>query len=173
MVVREARDLLRHMEWADALIWSALLGLPATRREPDLHERLYHLHAVQWTYLKIWRGQVEWPPGPGAFADLESLNAWARDYYRELSGHLGALQDSDLARPVVLPWAEQVVKRLGSMGPADQGECVLQVVLHSAHHRGQAATRIRELGGEPPLMDYIGWIWMGRPAPPWKSGASG
>ncbi len=34
--------------------------------------------------------------------------------------------------------------------------------------RGQNATRLRELGGEPPLTDYIAWLWKGRPAPDWE-----
>ncbi|MGH9369351.1 MAG: MFS transporter [Thermoanaerobaculia bacterium] len=29
------------------------------------------------------------------------------------------------------------------------------------------ATRLRELGGEPPLTDLITWYWKGKPAAPW------
>jgi hypothetical protein len=28
----------------------------------------------------------------------------------------------------------------------------------------QVNTRIRELGGTPPLVDFIAWIWAGKPA---------
>jgi uncharacterized damage-inducible protein DinB len=44
----------------------------------------------------------------------------------------------------------------------------MQVVLHSTHHRGQIVARVRELGGNPPLVDYIGWIWLGKPAAAWS-----
>jgi hypothetical protein len=37
------------------------------------------------------------------------------------------------------------------------------------YHRGQVATRLRERGGEPPLTDFIAWIWMHRPAPDGES----
>ena len=57
--------------------------------------------------------------------------------------------------------------RLGSAGPATVAECLLQLALHSAHHRGQVAAWLREAGGEPPLTDFIAWIWTGRPAPAW------
>jgi len=44
---------------------------------------------------------------------------------------------------------------------------VLQVAMHSSHHRGQVARRLRELGVESPLTDYIAWIWMSRPVADW------
>jgi len=36
---------------------------------------------------------------------------------------------------------------------------------HTTCHRGQVATRLRERGAEPPLTEFIAWIWMRRPAP--------
>jgi len=47
-------------------------------------------------------------------------------------------------------------------------ETMHQVVLHSTYHRGQVAAYLRTLGGEPPLTDYIAWLWAGRPAAEWK-----
>jgi uncharacterized damage-inducible protein DinB len=43
-----------------------------------------------------------------------------------------------------------------------------QVVPHSQHHRGQNATRLRELGGRMPMTDDIVWVLKGRSAPVWK-----
>jgi hypothetical protein len=43
----ETRDLLNHLEWADAVVWTAVLALeaaPPTR----LRELLFHGHATQW-----------------------------------------------------------------------------------------------------------------------------
>ena len=42
----------------------------------------------------------------------------------------------------------------------------LQVVLHTQHHRGQVCARLRDAGGEPPTVDFIVWLWEGRPAAP-------
>ena len=47
--------------------------------------------------------------------------------------------------------------------------CATQVASHSTYHRGQVNARLREVGGTPPLVDYIAWIWFGRPAPNWSS----
>jgi uncharacterized damage-inducible protein DinB len=35
------------------------------------------------------------------------------------------------------------------------------------YHRGQVNTRIREVGGEPAAVDFINWIWLGKPDPEW------
>ncbi|MGH9902557.1 MAG: DinB family protein, partial [Pyrinomonadaceae bacterium] len=47
------------------------------------------------------------------------------------------------------------------------GETALQVVLHGTYHRGQVNARLKEVGGVPPLVDYIAWLWLGRPAAEW------
>jgi uncharacterized damage-inducible protein DinB len=39
--------------------------------------------------------------------------------------------------------------------------------MHSAYHRGQVASQLRELGGEPPLTDFVAWIWLDRPPADW------
>jgi len=51
------------------------------------------------------------------------------------------------------------------------GETLMPVASHSTHHRGQVCARIRELGSEPPLTDFIAWIWSSRPAASWSKGA--
>jgi len=41
---------------------------------------------------------------------------------------------------------------------------VLQVFLHTQHHRGQVCMRMREVGVVPPTIDFILWLWAGRPS---------
>jgi uncharacterized damage-inducible protein DinB len=167
MHARDVQGLLTHMEWADGLMWVSVIGLGSADREPRLRERLHHLHSVQWAYLQIWRGEPMQIPDVSSFDDLRSLLGWAQAYYRELPVWLATLDDAVLDRPVQFPWAEHIAKQYGSAGPVTLGESALQVALHTAYHRGQMATRIRELGGEPPLTDYVAWLWMARPAPRW------
>jgi uncharacterized damage-inducible protein DinB len=67
-----------------------------------------------------------------------------------------------------LPWAGMVEQALGHPpGMTTMGETVLQVALHTLYHRGQVNMRLRELGGTPPLVDYIAWLWFGRPGASW------
>jgi uncharacterized damage-inducible protein DinB len=46
---------------------------------------------------------------------------------------------------------------------------MLQVALHSVHHRAQVSMRLRELAAAPPQVDYIDWLWRGRPAAEWPA----
>ena len=70
-----------------------------------------------------------------------------------------------------LGWASLVKRALGRAPDVTSvGDTVLQVALHSMYHRGQINARLREAGGEPPLVDYIAWVWLGRPAASWPSG---
>ena len=34
-------------------------------------------------------------------------------------------------------------------------DLLMQVAMHSQNHRGQCLTRLRELGGKPPTVDFI------------------
>jgi uncharacterized damage-inducible protein DinB len=47
-------------------------------------------------------------------------------------------------------------------------EALTQCAMHSHYHRGQNATRLRELGGEPPATDLSVWYWRGRLAADWR-----
>ena len=65
---------------------------------------------------------------------------------------------------MVMPWA----KRFRADAAATRmRDTLLQVPMHSTYHRGQVNARLRELGAEPPLTDYIAWIWIGRPRAEW------
>ncbi len=168
MLPSDFQDLLNHMEWADALVWGAVLATPGARSDSNIRERLYHAHTVQWAYLQIWRGEPLDIPADSSFEDLDAIRAWVRDYYRRAAGYFRALEAEGLGHKVEFPWAQQLVERWGSARPATLAQTILQVTSHTTYHRGQINTRLRELGGEPPLTDFIAWIWEGKPSPAWE-----
>ncbi len=147
------------MEWADATVWAAVGKLRT--RDANLIDRLKHIHGTQYAFLMIWRGE------PVDFRDEpRDVEQWACDYYIKLAEFLTTVDAASLDRIVALPWAERYAKLPGA-GKTTLGETLLQVASHSAYHRGQVNTKIRELGGEPPLVDYIAWLWLGRPPAQW------
>jgi uncharacterized damage-inducible protein DinB len=158
------------MEWADARVWTAALRTEPA--DPRLHHVLSHVHIVQRAFLTMWtNGDI------GAAVErtkelhtLPDLLAWARTYYPEAHAFLDAATDDRLAAPLQMPWAAQIEASLGRP-PASTtlAETFLQVTSHSTYHRGQVNARLRELGVEPPLVDYIAWLWAGRPAPEWTA----
>jgi uncharacterized damage-inducible protein DinB len=44
---------------------------------------------------------------------------------------------------------------------------IVQVAMHTQHHRGQLMTRLKDFGGEPANVDYVIWLWKGKPAADW------
>lgn len=158
------RDLFRHMQWADALIWSRVLTSPAAVEDEKLRGSLYHLHLVQRAFLKMWRGESFDVPFP-QFNTIQEVFEWSQPYYEEALEYLDSLNDSDLRQPIVNPWTNLITKQIGREPAAVSiGETALQVVLHSTHHRGQVNAHLRSIGGEPPTVDYITWLWLDRPA---------
>ncbi len=168
MLTSDLHDLVSHMEWADALVWGSVLATPEARSDPNIRQRLYHAHVVQWAYLQVWRGEPIELRAESSFQDLAAIRAWVRDFYRRAADDLREVDAEALGREVDLPWTGQVVARLGSAHPATLAQTILQVTSHTTYHRGQINTRLRELGGEPPLTDFIAWIWRGKPAPAWE-----
>jgi uncharacterized damage-inducible protein DinB len=161
------RELIDQMQWADALVWTAALSNPEVSSDPGLRAKLFHTHMVQRTFLSVWQDMALNPP-PSDPPDLPTTLESARGYYSDLTQFLDALGEAELERPIVLPWAGRFAKRLGRT-PAipTLAETIFQVVMHSTYHRGQINTRLREVGVEPPLTDYIAWVWFERPEPQW------
>lgn len=161
------QDLFAHMQWADAAVWKAVLASPAATEDAKLQEILNHLHVVQRAFLKVWRGE-SFEDAVRKFSEAQALLEWARSYHEEANAYLGGLDEDGLRQPMPMPWAAIVERQLGRLPESTTiGDTVLQVAMHSTYHRGQANARLRELGGEPPLVDYIAWLWQGRPAAEW------
>jgi uncharacterized damage-inducible protein DinB len=40
--------------------------------------------------------------------------------------------------------------------------------MHTQHHRGQLMTRLKDFGGDPKNVDWIIWLWKGRPEARWS-----
>jgi uncharacterized damage-inducible protein DinB len=170
--VETLRELYRHMEWADAIVWSTLLAAPAAAEDATLRERLYHIHMVQFSFLRHWRGLGRELDEP-AFPDAASLARWGREFHGDARQYLASVGAADLVAPSVVPWTTMVERHFGRKAhPTTLGETLLQVAMHSAHHRGQVSTRLREVGCEPPITDFIAWVWFGKPEAAWPDVAA-
>jgi len=166
------QDLYRHLEWAEARVWTAVLGADAAVADPELRDRLHHVHLTQRAFLDVWTGQPVGRYREQRFPSLRELYAWARPYYAAVARFLDSVTAEDLSTPTPVPWARYFAKeRGGAVGTTTLAETLFQVTAHSTYHRAQVNTRLRVLGLTPPLVDYIAWLWLERPAPRWPSGA--
>ena len=162
--LRMIRDLYEHMEWADVQVWNAVRPLGSD--DHALREKLHHVTTVQRAFLQLWRGEKPAFRNLDEFADTNALETWAREVHAEVREFVASLDESASERIIDVPWARQIEKLLGHPPhPSTLRETMLQVATHTTYHRGQINTSIRELGGTPPLVDLIAWVWMGRPAP--------
>ena len=160
--------LYAHMEWADALVWERVLAHEPAAQDSFVRESLLHLHQVQRAYLDGWTGSEPRGVTLDEFEALLDLREWGRAYYPEARAFLDSLQDADLSSEPPVLWPELVERYIGRPPvPATLGDMVFQVASHSVHHRAQINRRLRELGGDPPFIDYIACAWLGRPAPGW------
>ena len=161
-------DLFDHMQWADARVWGVALHHEAARNDAPLRDGLLHLHGVQRAFLDVWMNQ------PFVFrmnyddTSLEREYLSVRSYYEPARAFLASAEPQQLSRPLIVPWTKWAEQALGRpVADTSLGETILQVFMHSTHHRAQANTRLRALGAEPPLVDYIAWLWLGRPKSSW------
>lgn len=154
-------DLLNHAEWADAVFFHAWGKSPARDNE-ELRDRMAHLVLVQHAFLSVLRGEEpNIPPDgpPPTFAEL---------YERAQTGHAGlrefvnAINPEALARTVTIPWFSDPPCVITS------AEALVQVAMHTQHHRGQCLTRLRDFGGQPRNVDWIIWLWKQKPAGRWR-----
>ena len=159
------------MEWADAKTWRAARSIDAANRDERLRWLFHHVHLVQLIYLQAWRGDRFELTELKSYDDLIAIERWARPYYERLTAFAASLNDARLQAPAEFPpeWLAMIDEYFPSRPPVTLADTAWQVFSHTTYHRGQIATRIRELGGEPPGIDYISWAWMGRPAPEWNA----
>jgi uncharacterized damage-inducible protein DinB len=80
------------------------------------------------------------------------------------------LNEFDKDKLIQIPWSVFMERRIGKkVVPATLEETMLQVASHSTYHRAQINIRLREIGGEPPMTDFIAWVWLGKPKVDWDN----
>ena len=163
------KDLFNHMQWADAMVWSALLDTNGAENDEYISKTLFHIHFTHYAYLCLLRSESVPYPDRKKFKSLANLTEWARDHYAESLSLLKGLSDEDLEEIILIPWSKMFENEIGSVaGATSRGEIFYQITSHSQYHRGQINRRIRELGNKPPLVDYVGWKWKHSPVADWR-----
>jgi len=161
--------LLKHMEWADAKVWMSVLVTSSADNDSSIKKILYHIHAVQRAFFYIWTKQPLEFPKETDFPKLIEIAKWGCKYHTKIDEYLKTFDEDDLNQSLDIPWANKLEEIIGKK-PVNPSlvETMLQVTIHSAYHRGQVNKRLRDLGGEPQLIDFIVWVWKGKPKADWK-----
>jgi uncharacterized damage-inducible protein DinB len=156
------------MAWADAYLWTSVLAAPNAATDPRLLKTFHHIHSIQHLFRQVWTSEPMVLREQTAFATATALAEWGREAHHKIATFLQHVDVAALEGEFREPWTDQFEARFPRPAvPHTLGESVVQVVLHTAHHRGQACTRMRELGYQPPTVDFIVWLWAGKPAADW------
>lgn len=165
------KDLLTHCAWADAIVIRCWEQAP-DREDRELRERLTHSTGTREMFLKefrgeddlpweqILKGEVKPPWHDKPLPDFATLKTWTRSIHDQLGSFAASLDDAASQRLVRIPWFP------GCEIPV--AEAMVQVAMHTQHHRGQFMTRLKQTGGTPVNVDYIIWLWKGRPVAVWE-----
>jgi len=158
------RDLYRYNDWADSAVVSAAAGLSDAALDQSfdmglgsLRATIKHILDGETVWLARWRGRTEtpWPsydlrPTVAALAEVSRATQAERDAF------VAALNEADLSRVIVYRDSR------GSLFSASLGDMMMQMFVHSTHHRAQAVNMLRRVGATAPELDYM--VWVRRPA---------
>lgn len=156
-------ELFAHQEWADAEHWQAIEAHPAALEDKAIRERLLHIHLVQHGFLWVTspvRGDFAFKK-PEDFPAMADLKAYARQGLTDLGVLLKTADQHRMEEIIEVPWFKPAAR-------ISVRQALTQAAMHSHYHRGQNATRLRELGGVPPMTDFIIWLKDGQPAARWS-----
>jgi len=156
-------ELYAHQAWADAEHWRAFETHPPALADKALRERLFHIHLVQHGFLWVTGPRIEQFAfkKPEDFRDPAELKHYARGGNDDLGQLVTAATSDWLEEIIEVPWFKPALK-------ISRRHALTQAAMHSHWHRGQNATRLRELGGVPPPTDFIVWLRDGKPAARWS-----
>jgi uncharacterized damage-inducible protein DinB len=153
----ETRECFLYNAWANERLLDAVSALPPEELRRDLgssfgsvHATLVHILSSEWLFLMRWNGVS--PPErlrPEDFRDLASVRSrWAE---------VQAGQGQYLARltPEALTGELGYVNTSGQPWRYRLWQVMQQVLTHSAYHRGQVTTMLRQLGRQPVETDVL------------------
>ena len=155
-----SRALLAYTIWADREHLEALAELPEEHLTVptgtsfgSLLGTIAHVLASEQVWLARFVGApLEAYPDEGAFADLAAVRAGFEELWPQMEFFLAGLQEPQLAAE--LEW----ISRGGNRYRRPLWQALLHMSHHSAYHRGQLTTMMRQLGYRPPSTDLIGWF---------------
>ncbi len=116
----------------------------------SLRKTLLHIWAGEHVWLLRWKGQADtpWPDEETATPVVEI----ARDLHqtwKDRNEFLESTIDGNLCRSM------RYLDSVAGYFTATLGDMILQGLVHSIHHRAQAVNMLRQLGVEPPEVDYM------------------
>jgi uncharacterized damage-inducible protein DinB len=155
------RELLVHAEWANAMFFRAWEKSPARDHE-ELRQRMDHIVLVLRAFALMLENEPPPLPRSGPPPEFADLRSDAQGAHATLGQYVNTLDLPALSRRIEIPFFPDPPCVI------TVAEALVQVAMHTQHHRGQCMTRLKDFGGEPVNVDWIIWLWKQKPAPRWS-----
>jgi len=147
------QSLFAHMAWADTTLLKAVAAHDGALGDDEVRKWLHHIVFVQRFFLSLCQQQAfdmeRERPVP---ATLDEMEQRFQEAHADGAAYTARLDEAELARTITFP-----VPAFKDFHPSVR-DALMQVAMHSEHHRAQVAMRLRALGGAPPMTDYILWV---------------
>jgi uncharacterized damage-inducible protein DinB len=150
-------ELFSHNYWArdrQLRVCAALTGeqflRPLGNSFPSVRDTLVHLLAVEWLWLERWRGRsprvLLAPEEFQTFADVRER--WEA-VEQEMRQYLATLSAGTLDQPVTC------TSTRGNTWTYPLWRMMVHFLEHQTYHRGQVTALLRQLGVQPPKVDFL------------------
>ncbi len=153
-------ELLAYDRWANHKILDAVTALdtvqftkPMSGSFGSVRDTLVHLAWAEWIWTKRWQGtSPQERADPRDFPTAESIAKY--------------MQETEAAQAEIFKGREPDIRGVRirytnlkkEVYEYSFEEMVHHLTMHSAYHRGQLATLLRQLGEVPPTTDYLVFI---------------
>ncbi len=157
MTVKDLKTFYDYNYWANQKIISVIQQLTPDEFIKDvaggygsIRNTLVHILSTEWGWLSRCGGQKR---GPSLKADnyptVDLIISDWKKVEKYILEFLSQLSDTDLTNNVEYPGKDDVIRSM------PVGELLHHSIIHAAHHRGQIAVLLRELGYSPGSFDIL------------------
>jgi uncharacterized damage-inducible protein DinB len=151
---------LEYDRWANRLFLEAATRLDAEQFTRALgssfasvRDTLVHMAWAEWLWLERWQGRS--PQEYLNTADFPTLEK-VRDYWSEIEARQERFIES--LRPGSELRRVRYTNFQGVEWEYSLAQMIHHLATHSAYHRGQVATMLRQMGFVPPQTDYLVYL---------------
>jgi uncharacterized damage-inducible protein DinB len=122
----------------------------------SVRDTLVHMVETELVWLERWRGQSPQPMlSPQDFPSLSAVSERWCAVEREMREYLATLSEETLEQPITY------VSQKGDTFTYELWRPMLHLINHQSYHRGQVTTLLRQLGLQPPVVDFLPGYRMG------------
>lgn len=157
LLLRSIRDHIAYTLWADRTLLEALRTVTPedlTRATGTAHGSvvgtLQHVLAAEQVWLaRLVGAPAPERPSPDLLADRLSLAMAFEEVWSQLEFFLASLSPAQVAADIAF------VRRNGEALTLPLRQVVFHLAAHGVHHRGQVSAQLRQLGYQPPELDFL------------------